>query len=91
MRTLVSRIVFHMKGARRACDLLVDVGCAHRNLVMVGEADPWRSWISSTSDTAISTGESARLFQDQWSLRERLNCWRYCRYGWAGSTECCTT
>jgi len=55
MRTLVSRIVFHMKGARRASicssmsgDIGVDAGdpahmCANRNWVMVGEMPIERS------------------------------------------------
>ena len=43
MRTLVSRIAFHMIGGQTRLDLLVDVGCAHRNWVMVGEMPVERS------------------------------------------------
>jgi hypothetical protein len=43
MRTLVSRIVFHMKGGQTRLDRLVDVGCAQQELVMVGEMPVERS------------------------------------------------
>ncbi len=43
MRTLVSRIVFHMKGGQTRLDLLVDVGLRAQELVMVGEMPVERS------------------------------------------------
>jgi hypothetical protein len=42
MRTLVSRIAFHTNGGQTRLDL-VDVGCAHRNWVMVGAMPVERS------------------------------------------------